>query len=90
MILYILNQPRLQALEQCMHLMQDQDSLLCLGDAVTLICSTPVRSGMSVYVLSDDLEARALTSHVPSDVQAISYTDFVKMTLDHQQVIRWS
>jgi len=44
---------------------------------------------ISLYVLQDDVVARGLSAQISSDAAAVSYTDFVALTVKHPQQMTW-
>ncbi|MFT6920822.1 MAG: tRNA 2-thiouridine synthesizing protein B [Cognaticolwellia sp.] len=81
-----------QSLLQCLTRIQPTDKLLLIQDAVYTIMKTDVTDTLlthaPIYVLNDDVQARGLT--IDSELyQAISYSEFVALTLECKQVISW-
>lgn len=75
--------------------MQPGDCLLLTEDGVLagLTDSSPLEallaSSLSVCALQEDIEARGLSAHFSAEIPCISYTDFVKLTIEHQQHVAW-
>lgn len=75
--------------------MQPGDCLLLIEDGVLagLTDSAPLESllasSLSVCALQEDIEARGLATHFSARIPRISYTDFVKLTIEHQQHFAW-
>lgn len=46
-------------------------------------------SSLSVCALQEDIEARGLAVRFSDKIPRISYTDFVKLTIEHQQHFAW-
>ena len=53
--------------------------------ALDLLLSAPI----IVYALQEDIEARGLTAQISTGVGKVSYTDFVALTVKHEQHISW-
>lgn len=75
--------------------MQPGDCLLLIEDGVLagLTDSASLKallaSSLSVYALQEDIAARGLATHFSADIPSISYTGFVKLTVEHQQYFAW-
>ena len=81
-----------QNLLQCLKRKQPTDKLLLIQDAVYAIVKADVQDTLlthgPIYVLSEDALARGLK--IESDLyHAISYPEFVALTLECNQVISW-
>ena len=81
-----------QSLQQCLKRIQPADKLLLIQDAVYTIMKTDLTDTLQIhapiYVLSDDLQARGLT--IENELfQAVTYAEFVALTLQCKQVISW-
>jgi tRNA 2-thiouridine synthesizing protein B len=83
-----------QSLLQCLKRKQPTDKLLLIQDAVYAIIKADVTDLMRtqkhapIYVLMEDVLARGLKSE--NDLyHAISYPEFVALTLECNQVISW-
>jgi len=81
-----------QSLLQCLKRKQLTDKLLLIQDAVYAMLKTDMTDTLlthgSIYVLSEDIQARGLK--IENDLyQAISYPEFVALTLECKQVISW-
>ncbi|WP_435928787.1 sulfurtransferase complex subunit TusB [Dryocola sp. BD613] len=82
----------LDALLRCM---DAGDDLLLLQDGVVaaikgsryleLLLAAPI----SVSALQEDLEARGLAAQISSKIDAVSYNDFVRLTVKHERQITW-
>lgn len=90
MILYTLNHPNLSTLKRCIQLMQPDDVLLLVADAVTL-CLQPQASALLQTVqhayLRDDLQARAISK--PDTSHQWTYEQWVRWTIKADQIFRW-
>ncbi|BCG07731.1 MULTISPECIES: sulfurtransferase complex subunit TusB [Buttiauxella] len=85
-------QTDLEALLRCV---KPGDDVLLLQDAVIaalsgtkaldLLLSAPI----SIYALHEDIEARGLTAQISNGIGKVSYTDFVGLTVKHEQQITW-
>lgn len=89
MILYILHTRSRVALERCEQIMQSNDSLLCLGEAATLLCGVEGVGQHKPYVLREDIDSRGLSSVLHQDVRCIDYDTFAQLAVDHQKIVRW-
>ncbi|WP_299998599.1 sulfurtransferase complex subunit TusB [uncultured Cedecea sp.] len=75
--------------------MQPGDCLLLTEDGVlagltdTASLEALLASPLSVYALQYDVEARGLSVRFSDKIPCISYTDFVKLTIEHQQQFAW-
>ena len=83
-----------QALLQCLKRIQPADKLLLIQDAVYAMIKAdvadtwPTQNNRPIYVLSEDVQARGIK--IENDLyQAISYPEFVALTLECNQVISW-
>ena len=81
-----------QNLLQCLKRIQPTDKLLLIQDAVYAMVKADVTDSLlthgQVYVLSEDMQARGLK--IDKELyHAISYADFVTLTLECNQVISW-
>ena len=77
------------ALDSCLKVVQDQDSVLLIEDGVYLlnrIAGLPLTAGITVYALREDLQARGFSeSELPSGIAAIGYDEFVALVCKHQR-----
>ena len=53
--------------------------------ALDLLLSAPI----SIYALHEDIEARGLTAQISNGIGKVSYTEFVGLTVKHEQQITW-
>ena len=71
------------------------DCLLLIEDGVLagLTDSAPLETlltaSLSVCALKEDIEARGLAARFSVSIPCVSYTDFVKLTVEHQQHFAW-
>jgi tRNA 2-thiouridine synthesizing protein B len=81
-----------QNLLQCLKRKQPTDKLLLIQDAVYAIMKADMTDTLlthgPIYVLSEDLLARGLQIDNKLYI-AISYPEFVALTLECEQVISW-
>jgi tRNA 2-thiouridine synthesizing protein B len=80
------------SLSQCLKRKQPTDKLLLIQDAVYTMLKVDVTKTLlthgPIYVLSEDMHARGLK--IENDLyHAISYPEFVALTLECNQVISW-
>jgi len=81
-----------QSLLQCLKRKQPTDKLLLIQNAVYAMLNVDItetlRTHGPIYVLSEDIQARGIK--IENDLyQAISYPEFVALTLACKQVISW-
>lgn len=50
-----------------------------------LLLAAPI----SISALREDLEARGLLAQISTRIDAVSYTDFVRLTVKHERQITW-
>ncbi|MGE8416148.1 MAG: sulfurtransferase complex subunit TusB [Pseudomonas sp.] len=81
-------------LDSCLRLLGSADGLLLCGDAAyalqpgSAICSElSTRSGLNLYVLEEDLNARGLA--LPAWAVAVDYPGFVELSIQHDKVNTW-
>ncbi|OAT29888.1 TusB family tRNA 5-methylaminomethyl-2-thiouridine synthase [Buttiauxella ferragutiae ATCC 51602] len=71
------------------------DELLLIQDAVIVALSGTkaldllLAAPISIYALQEDIEARGLTAQISTSIGKVSYTDFVRLTVKHEQQITW-
>ncbi len=47
-------------------------------------------TGVRIYALREDLQARGIdAATLPSDIEPVSYTDFVKLVCEHGRSVSW-
>lgn len=81
-------------LSSCLRLLGSADGLLLCGDAAyALQPNTAVYaelgacSGLNLYVLEEDLNARGLP--LPAWARAVDYPGFVELSIEHDKVNTW-
>ncbi|WP_335944328.1 sulfurtransferase complex subunit TusB [Pseudomonas sp. G166] len=80
-------------LASCLRLLGNQDALLLCGDATYALQpgSPPFEAlqgaGVNLFVLAEDLQARALDT--PDWAEAINYSGFVELSIEHDKVNTW-
>ncbi|MTD37271.1 sulfurtransferase complex subunit TusB [Erwinia sp. CPCC 100877] len=55
------------------------------GAALGLLRSAPI----SVYALREDVEARGLSEQISTDIECVSYTDFVRLAVNQRSQMAW-
>lgn len=55
------------------------------GSALELLLSAPI----TVFVLSEDIEARGLSAQISNRITTVSYTDFVRLAVKHSTQMAW-
>ena len=95
-MLHILQHSPFQTdLESMLRCVKIGDELLLTQDAVIVALSGTkaldllLAAPISIYALQEDIEARGLTAQISTDVGRVSYTDFVRLTVKHEQQITW-
>lgn len=95
-MLHILQHSPFQTdLESMLRSMKQGDELLLIQDGVIVALSGTkaldllLAAPISVYALQEDIEARGLTAQISTGVGKVSYTDFVALTVKHEQHISW-
>jgi len=78
-----------------LRLVKAGDDLLLLSDGVIaalegnrfldILRAAPI----TVHALNEDIEARGLSGQISSDVVRVSYTDFVRLTIQHAGQLTW-
>ncbi|SCY49501.1 MULTISPECIES: sulfurtransferase complex subunit TusB [unclassified Pseudomonas] len=80
-------------LASCLRVLGNQDALLLCGDATYALqpASPPFAvlqaAGVKLFVLAEDLQARALDT--PDWAEAINYSGFVELSIEHDKVNTW-
>lgn len=82
------------SLQQCLAQLAEQDLLLLVGDAViAATVSLPYLEQLSnlteqqrLFILSEDLQARALTANLG---QVVGYKEFVELTIECNSQLSW-
>ena len=64
--------------------LSNNDAVLFIGDGAFDTCYI---DQMSVYVLEDDLLARGIP--LPQGVEAVGYSKFVELVVEHENSITW-
>jgi tRNA 2-thiouridine synthesizing protein B len=95
-MLHILQHSPFQTdLESLLRCVKPGDDLLLLQDAVIAALSGTkaldllLCAPISIYALHEDIEARGLTAQISNGIGKVSYTDFVGLTVKHEQQITW-
>ncbi|HEY1845741.1 MAG TPA: sulfurtransferase complex subunit TusB [Buttiauxella sp.] len=95
-MLHILNQSPFSAdLDTLLRCVKAGDELLLTQDGVIaaleggrhleLLLAAPI----SISALREDLEARGLVAQISTKIDAVSYNDFVRLTVKHERQITW-
>ena len=91
MVLHLVNNSH-SALQQCLHYLGPQDSLLLIQDGVFASAAEQALIGPykdRVYALEDDLQQRGLDKKAPDWLQRIGYSGFVELTVSHAKTQSW-
>ena len=65
------------------------DSILFIEDGVYLYKATDLPSNIAIYAIKSDVEVRGILHHINLNVKIISYSDFVDLTLSHDNIYSW-
>lgn len=85
-------------LASCLQVCGQQDGILLLEDGVFgALNSSPcaeelsavIATGVKIYALSDDVNARGLLEKLRSDVLMTDYNGFVQLSIKHNCVQSW-
>ena len=80
------------SLSQCLKIMTSEDGLLLLQDGVYATKHQDflprLESLPNVYLLTDDLKARAVSTETPK-LKQVSYEQFVELSLQYTKVLSW-
>ncbi|MEM7254153.1 MAG: sulfurtransferase complex subunit TusB [Pseudomonadota bacterium] len=86
------------AVESCLAFVAEPSSVLFIEDAVYAVQDgtevaalvDSVASKVRLYVLEADLNARGIEPHRRlSRVEAVGYSDFVRLATEHKRVVSW-
>lgn len=99
-MLHIINKSPLstQALTSCLRIVQADDVILLIEDAVIAALNntaftTEITSTLEtkkIYALKDDLIARGVLDKVISKIKIIDYAEFVDLTVQHYPIQSWT
>jgi tRNA 2-thiouridine synthesizing protein B len=80
------------ALQHCLQRIHSNDGVLLTQDAVYAVMHQSLHAKLaelhSVYVLKDDIEARAVVLE-NNNIQIITYAEFVELCTTYDKVISW-
>ena len=82
------------ALKDCLKLLNDDDQLLLMGDAVCAVSALvdcqadllQLHEEKRLFILKEDLQARALTAEYG---RVVDYLDFVNLTIKCKSQLAW-
>jgi len=82
------------ALKDCLKLLNNDDKLLLISDAVTAVSALvdcqpellKLHDERRLFILKEDLQARGLTAEYG---RVIDYSDFVNLTIQCQSQLAW-
>lgn len=74
----------------CLNLLQPQDDLLLLGDALYGLWDTRFSFPKTLYGLIEDWQLRFNEIPPPAALQLIHYRDWVALSLKHPQSVAWN
>lgn len=84
-----------QALANCLRYAQSHSEILLLSDAVTAAVKDSKwhqqlkASGLHIYVLQSDIEARGLQGRIASECDVVDMAGFVALTERHVMQLKW-
>lgn len=85
--------PGARAVESCLALAVEGDSLLCFGDGVYNLLGRHYDQlrevCLPVYVLGEDADARGLGDRLPGGVETIDYSMWVALSESHERSASW-
>ncbi len=85
-------------LASCLQVCGNEDGILLLEDGVFgVLASSPcaeelfvlIETGVKVYALKGDINARGLQEKIPTSIQLIDYNGFVQLSIEHKCVQSW-
>jgi tRNA 2-thiouridine synthesizing protein B len=80
------------ALKQCLNIISSEDGLLLSQDGVYAMKNQKLLPALlqlsNVYLLKEDLKARAITIENP-EFKQISFDQFVDLSLQYNKVLSW-
>ncbi len=82
--LHLVNNPT--ALQSCLDVASDGDSVLLIEDGVYGATKDVDRS---LLVLALDVEARGLKERIPNTAESINYDKFVALVETHKPIVTW-
>lgn len=91
----LMHSPAYSDLDTLLSMAGAGDDLLLLQDGVLAALTGSralmrlLESGLTLWVLDEDVQARGLAGQISSSVQSIDYNGFVTLTIRHQQQIVW-
>lgn len=76
-------------LDDCLNMINPSDAILLMQDGAYAVNDSRLLSAdHAVYVLTDDIEARGITTN-NDQAKGISYSDFVELCTQHTNTISW-
>ena len=82
--LHLVNKPT--ALQSCLDVVADDDSVLLIEDGVYGATGNVTRS---LLVLAPDVEARGLKERMPDTAEPVGYDEFVALVETHKPIVTW-
>lgn len=85
-------------LASCLQVCGKEDGILLLEDGVFgALTSSPcaeelntvIESGVKVYALNSDINARGLQEKIPTHIQLTDYNGFVQLSINHKCIQSW-
>ena len=81
--------------DTCRAALADGDALLLFEDGVYVLLREDCMAALAgtsatVLALDADLAARGISAKIPAAVTVIDYTEFVRLSLQHDRVINWT
>lgn len=85
------------ALTSCLRVITQNSAILLIEDGVYAATRTSAKhnslteapSGVRIFVLHEDLQARGLTGLLLPDIETVDYRGFVELTTRYQSVLSW-
>lgn len=80
-------------LTSCLKLLSEKDKLLLIEAAVALVVKTDflqqLPTGVKVFALTKDLQARGLLALCPAEIKPLSDSEWVAASLEAYRVCSW-
>lgn len=93
MTINIINSNSKTTLTLCLEQMQEEDSILFMGDGVTLLTSNEIQNLVSphqAYIMQTEFAAKSLKNIIPKNIKTISYQDLVTIIIYNKKSITWN
>lgn len=98
MTLHTLNKTTSNLLKLCLSALAAGDSLLLFEDGVYAAMGiaenqqvlSMLPTGITLYALIEDMQARGITDNVPEIFSRLTYHEFVRLSLSCSKVVNWN